>query len=83
MVSAIFGIIAFLDTPLVWYSIRLWTDIHHPPAMLETGKIDPGMRPALLVCWAVFQLLLIYLLRRRFFLESIRVDVEGLERQAG
>ncbi len=36
MVSAVFGIIAFMDTPLVWFSIRWWRD-HHPSPMLETG----------------------------------------------
>jgi len=82
MVSAVFGIVAFLDAPLVWFSIRWWRDIH-PSPMLETGGIAPSMRPAFLVCWAAFQLLLIYLLRRRFFLESLRDDLEALERQAG
>jgi len=82
MVSAVFGIVAFLDAPLVWFSIRWWRDIH-PSPMLETGGIAPSMRPAFLICWAAFQLLLVYLLRRRFFLESVRDDLEALERQAG
>jgi heme exporter protein C len=82
MVSAVFGIVAFLDMPLVWFSIRWWSDIHHPPAMLETGGVSSSMRPAFWVCCIAFQLLLVYLLRRRFFLEAIRDEVEELERQA-
>jgi len=82
MVSAVFGIIAFADAPLVWFSIRWWRDIH-PSAMLEGGGLSPAMRPAFLVCLIAFQLLLIYLLRRRFFLESLRDQLEELERQAG
>jgi heme exporter protein C len=82
MVSAVFGIIAFLDVPLVWFSIRWWRD-HHPSQMLETGGLDPSMRPALLICWIAFQLLLVYLLRRRYFLESMRGEIETLERRAG
>ena len=35
-----------------------------------------------MICWVAFQILLIYLLRRRFFLESIRDEVERLQRQA-
>jgi heme exporter protein C len=81
MVSAVFGIIVFLDVPLVWFSIRWWRDLH-PSPMLETGGLSSSMRPAFWVCWIAFQLLLVYLLRRRFFLESMRDEVEALERQA-
>jgi heme exporter protein C len=81
LVSAVFGVIAFADAPLVWFSIRWWRDIH-PSPMLETGGLSPSMRPALWVCWAAFQLLLICLLRRRYCLESMRSELERLERQA-
>jgi heme exporter protein C len=81
LVSAVFGIIAFADTPLVWFSIRWWRDIH-PAPMLETGGLAPSMRPAFLVCALVFQILLVFLLRRRFYLESMRSEMESLERQA-
>ena len=81
MVSAVFGIVAFLDVPLVWFSIRWWRD-HHPSPMLETGGLSPAMRPAFLICWAAFQVLLIYLLRRRFFLQSLHDELEWLERHS-
>jgi heme exporter protein C len=81
MVSAVFGIIIFLDVPLVWFSIRWWRDLH-PSPMLEKGGLSPSMRPALWVCCIAFQLLLVYLLRCRFFLESIRNEVEELQRRA-
>jgi len=80
MTAAVFGIVAFVDAPIVWFSIRWWRDIH-PSPMLETGGLAPAMRPALWTCWAVFQILFVYLLRRRFFLESIRQDVELLQRR--
>jgi heme exporter protein C len=81
MVSAAFGIVAFVDAPLVWFSIRWWRDIH-PSPMLETGGLSPAMRPAFYVCLTAFLVLLVYLLRRRFFLQSLRDEVETLERQA-
>ena len=81
MVSAVFGIVAFVDVPIVWFSIRWWRDIH-PEPMLETGGLSPAMWPGLLVCWAVFQVLLLYLMRRRMSLESMNQEVEWLERQA-
>jgi heme exporter protein C len=81
LISAVFGIIAFADTPLVWFSIRWWRDIH-PSPMLETGKLSPSMRPAFFICMAAFQILLIFLLRRRFYIERMRGELEMLERQA-
>jgi heme exporter protein C len=80
LISAVFGIIAFADTPLVWFSIRWWRDIH--PSMLDTGGLAPSMRPAFYVCLIVFQILMVFLLRRRYYLESMRGDMEILERQA-
>ena len=81
-VSAVFGIIAFVDAPIVWFSIRWWRDVH-PSAMIETGGLpDPAMRMTLLVCWAAFQLLFIYLMRRRYYLETARQDTEWIVRTA-
>ena len=81
MMSAVFGIVAFVDAPIVWFSIRWWRDIH-PSPMLETGGLSPSMRPALWICIAAFMLLFVYLLRRRLHLEYARKDVEWLERSA-
>ena len=80
LVSAVFGIVAFADAPLVWFSIRWWRDIH-PSPVLESGGLSPSMRPAFLTCLAAFLLLMVYLLRRRFFLASIEDDVEELARE--
>jgi heme exporter protein C len=81
LVSAVFGVIAFADVPLVWFSIRWWRDIH-PAAMLEKGDLSPSMRPAFFICMGAFLILLVYLLRRRYALESMREEIESLERQA-
>jgi heme exporter protein C len=82
MVSAVFGIVAFVDAPLVWFSIRWWRDIH-PSPMLESGGLSPSMRPAFYICIVVFLMLMIYLIRRRFFIEVLRDDLEELARQVG
>jgi heme exporter protein C len=79
MTSAVFGIVAFVDAPIVWFSIRWWRDIH-PSPMIETGGLSPSMRPALWTCAAVFMLLMVYLIRRRYYLETARLDIERLER---
>jgi heme exporter protein C len=80
MVSAVFGIIAFADAPIVWFSIRWWRDIH-PGPVLDGGGLAASMRPALYVSLAAFLLLMTWLLRRRYFLESMRGDLETLERR--
>jgi heme exporter protein C len=82
MVSAVFGIVAFVDAPIVWFSIRWWRDIH-PSPMLETGGLSSAMRPAFYACVAAFLVLFLYVIRRRYFLESTRYEVELLERKVG
>jgi heme exporter protein C len=79
--SAVFGIVAFLDAPIVWFSIRWWRD-QHPSAMLETSGLAPAMRPAFYTCITAFALLLAYLIRRRYFLEEARLEAEMIARQA-
>jgi len=81
MMSAVFGIVAFLDAPIVFFSIRWWRD-QHPSPMLETGGLSPAMRPAFYICIGAFLLLFVYLMRRRYFLESARQEAERLERMA-
>ncbi len=80
VMSAVFGIVAFVDAPIVWFSIRWWRDIH-PSPMLETGGLAPSMRPALWTCAGAFLVLFIYLMRRRYYLEAARNDVELLLRR--
>jgi heme exporter protein C len=45
VVSAVFGIVAFLDVPLVYLSVKLLPDIH--PSSIA---LAPEMRRTLLVC---------------------------------
>jgi heme exporter protein C len=87
MMSAIFGVVAFVDAPIVFFSIR-WAANNprfrdlHPPAVLETGGLDPAMWPAFITCLVTFMMLLVCLIRRRYFLESARLELERLERMA-
>ncbi|WP_324717038.1 cytochrome c biogenesis protein CcsA [Carboxydochorda subterranea] len=55
--SAVFGIIAFVDVPVVFESIRWWRTIH--PQVLGPGQINiaPEMLVTLLVSVAAFTLL--------------------------
>lgn len=65
--SAILGIVGFLDVPVVYFSIRWWRN-QHPSPVFEGGEgsgLDPKMRFAFFFSLAVFTLLFYVLLRLR------------------
>ncbi len=82
--SALFGIFAFLDVPLVYFSIRWWRTQHPQPVILggPGSGLDPRMRVSYLLVWAAFTGLLVLLLNARYKLEALRASVEELGREA-
>lgn len=78
--SAVFGIFAFLDVPLVYMSIRWWRTQHPQPVIGggEGSGLDPRMWPVLLTCWAALLALMTLLVRQRYRLEAMRHDIEEL-----
>ena len=71
LVSAVYGIVAFLDVPLVYLSVRLMPDIH--PTSVE---LSPEMRLTLVLCFIPVTLVSAGLLVARFRLQR---SVTGLE----
>src|SRR5579864_400926 len=76
--SAVFGIIAAADVPIVVVSVRLWRTIH--PAVLVTrqgghGLEDPQMVATLLVAMAAFTALFLWLLILRFSTLRMRTRI--------
>jgi len=84
LLSSLFGIFAFLDVPLVYFSIRWWRTQHPQPVILggAGSGLDPRMRISYLLVWAAFTGLLILLLNGRYKLEAMRASVEELRREA-
>jgi heme exporter protein C len=78
--SAIFGIFAFLDVPLVYLSNRLWRTQHPQPVILggENSGLAPEMGKVLLICWIAVFCVMIILLVDRYRLERLRHDYEDL-----
>jgi heme exporter protein C len=72
--SAIMGIIGFIDVPLVYFAIRWWRTQHPQPVIAggEYSGIDPRMAVTLWVCLAAFSLIFVYLYRLR----STQFDME-------
>ncbi len=78
--SAVFGIVGFLDVPIVYLSIRLWRDIH-PSPVVRGGGLTPAMWVAFGFSLFTFTLLFFYLLHHRLRLQRTQVRLEELKRQ--
>jgi heme exporter protein C len=77
MISAVFGIFAFLDVPLSYFSIRWWRTLHPQPVI--GGGPGSGLDPRM---WQVFLLasigllaLIILMIRDRYRLEKARWEL--------
>lgn len=77
-ISAVIGIVGFVNVPLVFMSVRWWRSMH-PVVLTGQGmNIAPSMLVALLVCLGAFTLLYIYLLLKRIKLGSIENTLEEI-----
>ena len=79
--SAVVGIVGFIDVPLVFMSIRWWRSVH--PVLLTSDGFEmaPSMTATLMVCLVAFTLLFVHLLRLRMALETQREEVNRLRDQ--
>src|ERR1700727_1136847 len=78
--SAIFGIFAFLDVPLVYVSNRLWRT-QHPQPVLAGGAgsgLDPTMGKVLLLCVISMFAVMIPVLVDRYRLEKLRHEYDEI-----
>ncbi|WP_408955603.1 cytochrome c biogenesis protein [Natroniella sp. ANB-PHB2] len=76
LLAAIFGIIGFINVPIVFMSIRWWRSIH--PQVIEGGgsSINPLMLHTLFVSVAAFSLLYFYLLIKRVKVELLAEQIK-------
>ena len=81
--SAIFGIFASLDAPLVYFSIRLWRTQHPSPVILggPDSGLDPVMAKVLLLCVVAMTCVAILVLVDRYRLERLRFEFEELRQE--
>jgi heme exporter protein C len=79
--SAVFGIVGWVDVPIVFMSIRWWRTIH-PTVISGAGmNLDSSMAAVLMFCLAAFTLLFIYLLIVRVRQEGLRSRLARLRQQ--
>lgn len=75
--SAVLGIIGFLDVPIVWFSIRWWRTIH--PNLIKSGsKMAISAKMSLTLFFSVLAFTFLY-----FYLMSKVVSLYKLESQIG
>ena len=82
--SAIFGIFAFLDAPLVYFSNRLWRTQHPSPVIFggENSGLDPTMGKVLVVCIIAVMAMMVLVLIDRYRLERLRHELDELQLSA-
>ncbi len=78
-VTAILAVIAFLDVPLVHFSVRLWRGIHPTVMGPSGGGMSPKMQFVFVVTFIATLFLFASLMRARFRLERSRNLLESLE----
>lgn len=82
VLSAVFGIFAAFDIPLVYFSIWLFRTQHPQPVIGDGGSIDSRMFNVLLLCWVALLGVMALLIRQRYRLETLRHSVEELRTES-
>ena len=83
LLSALFGVFAFLDVPLVFFSIRWWRTQHPAPVIMGgTGSgLDPTMSKVFFFNVFAMHVLAAFLVVEGYILQRMKNEVEILERE--
>ena len=76
--SAVFGIIGFINVPITFFSIRLWRTIH--PVIITSRGINMSwpMKLSLLITFIAFCFLFFSVLISRIRLEQLKMRIEEI-----
>ncbi|MGE4273282.1 MAG: cytochrome c biogenesis protein CcsA [Desulfitobacterium sp.] len=78
-IAAIFGMVGFIDVPIVWFSIRWWRTIH-PVVVSSSGfAMSSKMVVTLLVCVVAFTFLYFFLLANTMFVVKMQSELAMLK----
>jgi heme exporter protein C len=77
--SAIIGIVGFIDVPIVFFTVNLWRT-QHPTTIIFEGGLTNSMLIALLVCLAAFTVLFILLAIQSAGIKTLQADIKHLKR---
>jgi heme exporter protein C len=84
LLSALFGIFAFIDVPIVFGAIRWWRTQHPAPVIMggPGSGLDPTMRKVFFFSVLAMHVLMAFLIAERYRLEKLRTDLELVRREA-
>ena len=80
--AAVFGIIGFVDVPIVFMSIRWWRTLHPQVVGSEGFDMEATMLPALFLSVIAFTVVFLHILILRAGLERSRHEMMELRRRA-
>jgi heme exporter protein C len=83
LLSALFGVFAFLDVPLVFFSIRWWRTQHPAPVIMggPNSGLDPTMSKVFFFNVLAMHVFAAFLIVERYILEQMKNEVEILQRE--
>ena len=83
LLSAVFGIFAFLDVPLVFFSIRWWRTQHPQPVIMggSGSGLDPTMSKVFFFSVLAMHVLAAFLIVERYALEKMQTETDFLARE--
>src|ERR1700675_4770694 len=84
LLSALFGIFAFIDVPIVFGAIRWWRTQHPAPVIMggPNSGLAAGMRPTFYFGVIAMHIFMWFLISERYSLEKTRSDIELLRQEA-
>jgi heme exporter protein C len=84
LLSALFGIFAFIDVPIVFGAIRWWRTQHPAPVIMggPNSGLDPVMRKVFFFSVLATHVFMAFLILERYALEKIRGEVDELREEA-
>jgi heme exporter protein C len=84
LLSAVFGIFAFIDVPLVFGAIRWWRTQHPQPVIMggPGSGLEPTMRNVFFFSVLAMHALMVLLLSERYRLEKTRDEFLEVQREA-
>ncbi|HMD07932.1 MAG TPA: cytochrome c biogenesis protein [Candidatus Acidoferrum sp.] len=84
LLSALFGIFAFIDVPIVFGAIRWWRTQHPAPVIMggPGAGLDPTMNKVFFFSVLAMHALMVFLIVERYRLEKLRTDFEVVRREA-
>lgn len=84
LLSALFGVFAFLDVPLVFGSIRWWRTQHPAPVIMGSpgSGLDPVMKKVFFFNVLAMHIFALFLILERRTLERAKHEIDTLQREA-